>query len=38
LDVIGSPQPHAVGPQQSALVEDAATAVAMAPYLSRTAC
>src|SRR5256885_113217 len=38
LEVIGSPQPHAAGPQQSALVEAVVTAVAMAPYLSRTAC
>src|SRR6266487_728667 len=38
FDVIGSPQPHAVGPQQPVLVEAFLTESAMAPYFSRTAC
>src|SRR6185503_11562524 len=38
LEVIGSPQPHAVGPQHPVLAEALVTEVAMAPYFSRTAC
>src|SRR5205809_6504101 len=38
FDVIGSPQPHAVGPQHSVLVEAFRTDSAIAPYFSFTAC
>ncbi len=38
LEVIGSPPPQAVGPQQPVFVDAFATEVAMAPYFSRTAC
>src|SRR5437762_3716772 len=38
LDVMGSPQAQAVGPQHPVLVEALVTDVAMAPYFSRTAC
>src|SRR6185503_14236339 len=38
LDVIGSPQPQGDGPQHPGLLDFFVTAVAMAPYLSRTAC
>src|SRR5436309_4467515 len=38
FDVIGSPQPHAVGPQQPVLIDPFLTESAMAPYFSRTAC
>src|SRR5579859_1443561 len=37
-DVIGSPHPQAVGPQQPVGVDALLTALAMAPYFSRTAC
>src|SRR5438093_1155051 len=37
LEVIGSPQPHAAGPQQPLLVDAFLTDSAMAPYFSRTA-
>jgi hypothetical protein len=35
---MGSPQPQAVGPQQPVVVDALVTALAMAPYFSRTAC
>src|SRR5580704_19786395 len=38
FDVIGSPQPQAVGPQQPGFVDAFVTEAAMAPYFSRTAC
>src|SRR6266576_2668748 len=38
FDVIGSPQPHPVGPQQPVLIDPFLTESAMAPYFSRTAC
>src|SRR5204863_527053 len=38
FDVIGSPQPQAVGPQQPVLADEVATDAAIAPYFSRTAC
>ena len=38
LEVIGSPQPQPVCPQQPLLVDAFVTEEAMAPYFSRTAC
>ena len=38
FDVMGSPQPQAVVPQQPVVVDAFVTDAAIAPYFSRTAC